>query len=162
MRSKQKSVAYFVPAIGLGLILLLLGWWQWRAPVSNGANVERTGPAGQGIGLSAGDEPVVQSTAPADLGRNITAYQDIQIVWSKPMNQEATAQAVVIQPAVPYEIRWQEQGRSMIIHPRSPGFQPAPGGALYGITLTTKAMSEDGFHMTEDYSFHFFTPSCNG
>ncbi len=148
--------------LGVGCILLLLGCGQWEAPVSGNANADGARQVGEAAGLPAGDEPVVRSTDPADLGRNVKAYQDIQVVWSKPMDQEATAQALIIQPVVPVEISWQDQGRLMIIHPQSPGFQPSPGCALYKITLTTGAMSEDGLHMREDYSYSFCSLACNG
>jgi hypothetical protein len=104
--------------------------------------------------------PVVMSTDPANLERNVASYQDVRIWWSKPMNKEATTQAIIVEPKTDYEIFWEEEGRLMIIHPLSPGFQPSFGGEGCKITLTTEAMSEDGFYMAEDYDFTFIVAGC--
>jgi len=95
--------------------------------------------------------PDVLISFPPDNTRSIPIETDIQIMFSKPMDIEATAQAVIISPEIDYEILWEEDGRLMIIRP----LESWKDLTKYVVMITSEARSEDGFYMREDYIFFF-------
>jgi len=97
--------------------------------------------------------PDVLISFPPDNTRSIPIETDIQIMFSKPMDKEATAQAVIISPEIDHEILWEEDGRLMIIRP----LEQLDFDNLYQVTITRETRSEDGLYMGEDYAFSFRT-----
>ena len=97
--------------------------------------------------------PTVVGTIPPHNAQGVNLDAEIHVIFSQPMNTEATAQAVVIMPPAEYEIGWHEDKRLMIIHPLAP-WQPT---TAYEITITDQAISAEGISMEEAYAFGFVT-----
>ena len=99
------------------------------------------------------EPPEVLDTLPPDGAEEVSLDTELQIIFSKPMDEATTAEALIIFPEAEYEIFWGEDNQVMLIHPSLP-WEPA---AIYEVTITSDAMSEDGLYMEEDYTFVFFT-----
>ncbi len=88
---------------------------------------------------------------PAGSGVPIPAWSDIHILFSKPMDKEATTRALIISPKADYEVIWKEDGRLMIIQP----IEFWDGGTYYEVIITGEARSEYGLYMGKDYTLSF-------
>ena len=99
------------------------------------------------------EPPEVLGTLPPDGAEEVSPDTELQIIFSKPMDKDTTAEALIIFPEAEYEIFWGEDNQVMLIHPLLP-WEPA---AIYEVTITSDAMSEDGLYMEDDYTFVFFT-----
>lgn len=104
------------------------------------------------------EPPEVMATIPPDGAESVPLETDIHVQFSKPMDKEATAQALIMSPEADYEIFWEDDGQLMIIRPLIP-WQPA---IIYEVTITSEAMSEDGLYMEGDYTFGLSTVESPG
>lgn len=107
---------------------------------------------------SQAEPPAVLDTIPHHNAEDVDLFAEIHVIFSDPMNTEATAQAVVIVPSAEYEIEWHEDKRLMIIHPVA-AWEPATS---YEVTVTDQAASAEGVNMQEAYSFVFVTQEQQG
>lgn len=97
--------------------------------------------------------PTVLDTLPPHNAEGVSLDAEIHVIFSEPMDTDATAEAVVILPAAEYEIGWHEDQRLMIIYPLIP-WQPA---TAYDIIITEQAVSAEALYMEEAYAFGFVT-----
>ena len=97
--------------------------------------------------------PIVVGTIPPHNAQGVSLDADIHVIFSQPMNTQATAQAVTVMPVAVYEIEWHPDKQLMIIHPLIP-WQP---GTVYVMTIGDAAVSADGVNMEEAYGFGFVT-----
>jgi hypothetical protein len=102
------------------------------------------------------DTPVIIKTTPYDLELNVNVFPFISVLFSKPMDREATENAVIVSPEIDYEIHWDLDDTLLVIE-NTYELEPVGG---YSITIKGEAMSKDGFYMGEDYTFTFKTAGC--
>jgi len=99
------------------------------------------------------EPPEVLDTFPPDGAEGVPLDFEVQILFSQPMDKDATEEALSVFPDAEYEVLWGKGAQLMVIQPVVPW---APT-AFYEITITGEAMSETGLNMEEEYTFNFFT-----
>ncbi|MFC1847082.1 Ig-like domain-containing protein [Chloroflexota bacterium] len=95
--------------------------------------------------------PVVLSIdLPVD--RNgVSVRTDIRITFSNPMDEGTTAEATTLSPQIANMVFWENDGRTMVIHPLT-NWQILTN---YKITITGMAKSNEGFFLKEDFYVSF-------
>lgn len=128
------EVKNLIKCIGLCLSLLCTFGCQEETTLRTPLRIESTYPENGSIGLAMQSNVVVQ------------------IMFSKPMNQQATERALIIYPDETYEVSWEPGGKLMCIHHLS-----LPPNTQYEITIGTEAEAEDGEKLLQEYTFKFET-----
>jgi hypothetical protein len=104
--------------------------------------------------------PVVVSTDPPNKKEEVYPEAVIRILFSKPMDTEATEASLVIIPNTDlsqgYAIVWDQNNRRLSFY-FAQNMRP---GELYRITVTATALSADGAYMERSYIFIFDVMSC--
>jgi len=104
------------------------------------------------------EPPEVLAVFPPYGAEGVPLDFEVQILFSIPMDKDATEEALSVFPDAEYEVLWGEGAQLMVIQPVVP-WAPV---AFYEITLTDEAMSEAGLNMEEEYTFVFFTAEEEG
>jgi len=102
--------------------------------------------------------PQVLQTIPQNGSMEVSVGVVIEIHFSTPMNQKATAQALTISPVLTYDISWGKDGQFMFISP----LLPLDYETFYMVNLSTEAESENGLNIEKDCFFSFASETTPG
>ena len=104
--------------------------------------------------------PIITSTDPANHDFDVLPETIIRIDFSTPMDTKITEQCLVIIPntdlPLGYAILWDRGNRRLSFY-FAQNMRP---GEDYYLTITTKAVSEDGIYLENNYNFTFQVMSC--
>ena len=100
-----------------------------------------------------GEVPQVVKTLPLDGQADASVGQPIEIAFDQPMAPASVEAAIVVSPAMEYDIFWIEDGTVAVLQPLA----PIEFNTTYTVYVGTEAMSADGLPLEESYSFSFIT-----
>jgi len=87
--------------------------------------------------------PTIVSTTPVDRDSNVSAFNDVSIVFSRPMNRMATENAVQLIPEVNGSLSWKDNNKNLLFTPRTRfEFEQK-----YTFQISGEAMDNWGFYL---------------
>lgn len=100
-----------------------------------------------------GGIPAVVATNPVDGAIGNMVGQPITITFNQSMSTTATESAINIYPDFEHSIVWSNNNTEAMIQSHA----PLTPDTVYSVRIETDAISVDGIHLTDDYSFSFIT-----